>query len=342
MRSEINDRYDNTFMSRLANDGSRQLDDGTYVSCPRTPMVIIMQRLHEDDLVGYLLRGNSSDKYHWLNIPAIIEEGVGSEEWYKKIIDKQGYTHAIPIIYDLQRKETRSALWPARKSLETLDAMRAATPYTFNSQYCGDPSGKGVGVVDEDWYCEYDELDKRIIKRTFMTADTASTTKSYSDYSVVCLWGLCKEGNLYLIDTFVGKWEVPELMKKMVEFWRKHTKFDIHFPRMLPTALYMEDKSSGQFINQQFVKDGQIRCLPVPRDKSAGDKFARFLNAVPYFAQGRIRFPRTHEHSAHIKREVLAMSSLGNGTGHDDACDNVSDAVAIAYSGASANYDSWL
>ena len=53
VRSVINDRYDNTFMSRLANDGV-VLEDGVEKRCPRTPMVIIMQRVHDDDLVGHI------------------------------------------------------------------------------------------------------------------------------------------------------------------------------------------------------------------------------------------------------------------------------------------------
>jgi len=87
MRDEINNRYDNTFMSRLANDGTVDDADGNPVPCGRTPIVIIMQRVHDMDLVGYLLRGNSSDKYDYLNIPAVLEKDTGSKRWYDKIID---------------------------------------------------------------------------------------------------------------------------------------------------------------------------------------------------------------------------------------------------------------
>ena len=104
----------------------------------------------------------------------------------------------------------------------------------------------------------------------------------------------------------------------------------------------MEDKSSGLFLNQQFLKDGTVRVRPVPRDGTANnDKFSRFLNTVPFFKAGRILLPRYHEHYAYILRELLGQSALGSSTGHDDFADNVSDAVAIAFAGQMMSYESW-
>lgn len=343
IRQEINDRYDNTFMSRLANDGLVQDEDGNPIKCPRTPMVIIMQRVHDEDLVGHILRGGSSDRYVWLNIPGILTAECGSKKWYNTIISKQAYTHAEPFLYELPREEYPSALWPSRKSLESLLSMKEATPYTFNSQYLGDPTAKGTGLVSDEWWCEYAEIDKKSIKRAFMTADTASTSKDYSDYSVMCYWGVDDISRLWLLDVELGKWETPELRLQMIAFWKKHTEdFDLAYPMLLPTAMYLEDKSSGQFLNQQFTRDGAMRVLPVPKDKSSGDKVARFLNTVPYWAQQRILMPSEHKHKSHIQREVLNMTGLGSGTGHDDFVDNVSDAVAVAFSTPTANYDAWM
>jgi predicted phage terminase large subunit-like protein len=342
VRSEINDRYDNTFMSRLANDGSVDDEYGIPQECARTAIAIIMQRVHDEDLVGYLLRGNSTDVYDWLNMPAIITPESGSKEWYDNIIKKQAYTHVKPILFDLGRTELESALWAARKSLKSLKAMEKSTPYTFNSQYMGDPSAKGSGIIQDEWWVEYDELDKSTIKRTFMTADTASTTKTYSDYSVICYWGITKDSKLVLIDIVLGKWETPELATVLKKFWAKHKKLDMRFPKMMPRALYMEDKSSGQFLNQHFAREGKINLQPVPRDKSGNDKIARFMNTTDYFSQGRILVPANHEHSAHVSREILSMTQNGSGTGHDDVVDNFSDAVVIAFTGNVMDYSGWV
>ena len=345
VRAEINDRFDNTFMSRLANDGCITDARGNEVKCARTPMVIIMQRVHDQDLVGYILRGGSSDKYHYLNIPAIVEKETGSAAWYDKLIKKQAYTHAIPILYDLKREAEKSALWPARKSLESLEAMKASNPYTYNSQYAGDPSAQGHGLIKEDWWQEYEpqSFDRKRVVRSFITADTASTVKEYSDYSVLKHWGVTREKDVYCLDIMLGKFEIPELKEAIIKFWKKCNILDIRAPACIPQALYMEDKSAGQFLNQQFIKDGSVRVLPMARDGINGnDKVTRFLNAVPYFAQGRFFFPAGHEHIEHVKREILGFTSLGSGTGHDDCVDNVSDCAVIVYSGASANYEAWV
>lgn len=342
IRADINDRYDNTFMSRLANDGSTDDEFGVPTPCARTPIAIIMQRVHDDDLVAYLLRGNSTDSYDWLNMPAVITPESGTQDWYDKLMVKQAYTHAKPILYNLKREDPESALWSARKSLESLQAMKKNTPYTFNSQYMGDPSAKGSGIIQDDWWIEYEELDKANIKYTFMTADTASTAQTYSDYSVVCFWGVTKDNKLVLIDIEIGKWETPELAIVIKDFWNKHKKLDMQFPRMLPKALYMEDKSSGQFLNQKFAREGKINLKPVPRDSSGKDKVGRFMLTAPFFAQERILVPARHKHLPHVMREVLGMTPQGSGTGNDDVCDNFSDAVVIAFTGNIMDYSEWV
>lgn len=343
VRAEINDRFNNTFMSRLANDGFISVN-GELVPCPRTPMVIIMQRVHDSDLVGHILRGGSSDKYHFLNIPAIIEEDTGSSQWYDKLIKKQAYTHAIPITYNLNRGKEKSALWPSRKSLVSLEAMKATDPYTYNSQYAGDPSAQGHGLVHEDWWMEYEpaNFDRSRVIRSFITADTASTDKEYSDYSVLKHWGITKERDAYCLDIMLGKFEVPELKEEILKFWKSCNILDMRCPSCIPRAIHMEDKSAGQFLNQQFMREGNIRMVVVPRDKNGGNKISRFMNAVPYFAAKKIYFPTGHKHLEHVKREVLGFTSMGSGTGHDDCVDNISDLIAIEFSGACANYQDWM
>lgn len=331
-RNKINDRYSNTLLSRLATED--------------TPLIIIMQRLHSQDLLGFLFKGGSADTFDWLNIPGIVTKETGSEPWYQEQIDEFGYTNVRPILYELHRTDYdelgESSFWPIRKSIETLRGLRTKDPYTFYSQYMGMPVSKGTETVSYDDLRYYDDVDSSKIKYTFLTADTASTTETYSDYSVACLWGVDSVSDLYLLDVVLGKWKVPDLIKEIRAFWRKHNVFNMDTPTLTPRGFYIEDKSSGLFLNQQFLSDGTVTVRPVPRDGTKdNDKFSRFLNTVPYFKQNRIYFPRDHEHIGHIKREVVGQTELGNQTGHDDFVDNVSDAVAIAYSNSTPNYEDW-
>lgn len=363
-RDKINNRFSNTLLSRLATE--------------TTPLAIIMQRLHADDLCGYLMKGGSHDVYDWLNIPGLIRHkdsplpnrkvkefekyATGSKAWYKAQMDEYGYTHVRPILYDLKRpiedfdKEGDSSFWSIRKTVATLKGLRSKDPYTFYSQYMGMPVGKGTAALNGEDITYYNTLDKRSIRYTFMTADTASTTKTYSDYTVVCFWGVDKQNRLVLIDAIVDKFETPELVVAVRDFWKLHHKFDPNYPAFMPRAMYMEDKQSGQFLNQQFIKDGTVTVRPVPRDGTTNnDKFTRFLNTIPYFDKGRILIPKEIMYVSsyaneekkeiniikHMVRELKGQSPLGSSTGHDDVADNFADGVAVAFEGQAMSYEDW-
>jgi predicted phage terminase large subunit-like protein len=302
------------------------------------------------------MKGGSSDKYKWLNIPGIITPDTGSKEWYDQQIEEFGYTHVEPIIYNLPESEHRhyeerefedkvqlvSSFWSIRKNLDSLLGMCEKDAYTFYSQYMGKPIGKGRAALSMDMVRTYDNLDSYRIRYTFMTADTASTTATYSDYSVACYWGVTRCNKLVLLDVIIDKWEIPDLIPAMRNFWKLHNVFNPSKPTFKPRAFYIEDKSSGLHLNQQFLRDGTVKVKPVPRDGSANnDKFTRFLATIPYFKAGDILIPRDHEHKGYIIRELLGQSEFGSATGHDDVADNFSDAVAIAFAQGFMSYESW-
>jgi predicted phage terminase large subunit-like protein len=331
-RNKINNRFSGTLISRL--------------NSVTTPIVIIMQRLHADDLCGFLMKGGTTDMYDWLNIPGIITEETGSKEWYQKEINEFGYTQVRPMIYDLKRTEYdelgESSFWDVRKSLKSLQGLRESDPYTFFSQYMGHPIGKGASALSYDSIRYYHELDVQDITYTFMTADTASTTATYSDYSVVGFFGVTRRAELVLIDIVIGKWETPELIVVVREFWKKHNIFRLESPCMVPRGMYMEDKQSGQFLNQQFLRDGTVTVRAVPRDgTSNNDKFTRFINTIPYFKQGRVLIPKNHEHTEYVVRELLGQSQYGSATNHDDVADVFSDAINVAFDAGAMDYRNW-
>jgi len=69
-----NKRFGDTVKSRLAVE--------------EVPIIVIMQRVHKNDLSGFLLKGGNGQKWHHLNLPVIIDS---SEEY------PEAYTHGIPI-----------------------------------------------------------------------------------------------------------------------------------------------------------------------------------------------------------------------------------------------------
>lgn len=104
MRDRVNRRFTNTIASR--------------VNSPETPIIVIMQRLHENDMTGFLLNGGSGEQWEHLCLPAITDDG--------------------------------EALWPAKHSIETLRVMEAADPYTFAGQYMQRPAPLSGGIIKPD------------------------------------------------------------------------------------------------------------------------------------------------------------------------------------------------
>lgn len=101
IRTSANARFENTIRSRL---NSRE-----------TPIVVVMQRVHEDDLCGHLLKvdGRKEEGGEWevLSLPALSYDAEGNEV----------------------------ALWPYKHTTEELRKMASRTPFVFETQYQQNP-----------------------------------------------------------------------------------------------------------------------------------------------------------------------------------------------------------
>lgn len=110
-RRKTNERFNETIASRLAVES--------------IPIIVIMQRIHWNDLSGYLLRGGSGEKWHHLNLPVIIDN---SEEYPSE------YTHGIPIDHGLPD----GWLWPTKHNEKHEAALRSHRR-KFAAQYMQKP-----------------------------------------------------------------------------------------------------------------------------------------------------------------------------------------------------------
>ena len=123
-RNAANQWYDGTLYSRL-NDKSKGV------------IIIIMQRLHEDDLVGHVLK---QEGWELLSFPAIAE------------IEEE---HVVETVFGARRFQRRigAALHPARESIETLENIRQTIgTYNFAGQYQQSPAPAGGGMVKLIFY----------------------------------------------------------------------------------------------------------------------------------------------------------------------------------------------
>lgn len=238
MRQNVLDWFSTTLESRT--------------NSPDTPIIVIMQRLHEQDLAGWLLDGGNGEEWHHLNIPVRNEQG--------------------------------EPLWSFKHSAEDLDRMEKANAYVFAGQYMQSPAPIGGGIF-KDSYWRYYKVLPRIVHKTIY-ADTAMKSKEQNDFSVFQCWGKGADGNLYLIDQMRGKWEAPELITQASAFWNKH-KEPTGKARL--RAMKIEDKASGTGLIQFLKKEkGGVLVQPIPRDI---DKITRALDAVPHIESGYVYLP---------------------------------------------------
>lgn len=296
-RTRINNRFMNTIKSRLAIES--------------IPIIVIMQRLHEDDLSAFLLKGGSGEVWDHLLLPSPIPEGP-IKEWYPR-----DYTHGNPIEYDLWE----GPLWEFKHTEDNLDIMYKADPYTAASQYGQNPSPIGGGMFKDNWWKHYDVLPVNISKK-IIYGDTASKTAERNDYSVFQCWGWSPSSGIYLIDQVRGKWEAPELKQTLIDFWNKH-RFSDH-PNVIPVQMVkVEDKSSGTGLIQQIKKETMIPIEGIPRNK---DKVERAFGTIPHIAAGHVFIPREAWWIADYKDEFRKFTPLMTHT-YDDQIDPTMDAI---------------
>lgn len=259
-----------------------------------TPIVCIMQRLHESDLAGWLKAGGNGEQWEVISLPALSDD-------------------------------ERTALWPEKHSVEQLLKMKAANPYVFSGQYQQRPSPLGGGIIKGAWFKRYRQLPRLAYRKIF--ADTAQKTKEHNDYSVFECWGKGEDGNAYLIDLIRGKWEAPELKRKASEFWAKHLAAD---PVQMGglRAMGVEDKASGTGLIQDLRVSSSIPVLPIERVK---DKLTRVLDVVGYIEAGRAYLPEDAPFTSDFVAECEAFTP-NDSHAHDDQidplCDALSDMVA--------------
>ncbi len=141
---------------------------GTFESrknSPDTPIILVMQRLHENDLAGWLLAGGNGEKWEHVCLAALQEDGT--------------------------------ALWPEKHSIEELRRMEAASPYTFAGQYQQRPAPAEGGIFKPDQIQVIDALPYGHIQWV-RGWDLASTTNG--DWTAGAKIGRLPDGRFVIAD----------------------------------------------------------------------------------------------------------------------------------------------
>jgi predicted phage terminase large subunit-like protein len=252
-RKAVHMWFDNTLLSRLNSKAN---------GC----IVLVMQRLHQDDLVGHAL-----EQEHWdvLSLPAIAE------------VDER---HLIdgPLGRRFFTRKPGDILHPARESAESLaNTRRAISEFSFSSQYQQNPIPLGGAIVKTEWLRFYEPGEEPAKFQVVLQFwDTANKSGDLNDFSVCTTWGVFKK-RYYLLDVSRKRLNFPDLKREV-------RRLDERFS---PRKILVEDKASGTQLIQDLNAEGFYRIIPYEPPAGA-DKIMRLHTQTAVFENHCVLLPK--------------------------------------------------
>lgn len=263
----------------------------------QTPIIIIMQRLHPDDLSGWLLAGGNGEEWEHVCLPALQDDGT--------------------------------PLWAEKHTADDLARMKAANRIVFAGQYMQQPVAEGGNIIKGEWLQSYDVAPR--IKWRAVYVDTAQKTGERHDYTVAEEWGLGDDGKLYLLDMLRGRFEVPDLERRLPAFWAKCAARDSSQWGAL-RAMKIEDAASGTGLIQKLRREHRFPVQGITRKK---DKYTRVCDVLGYIEAGHVCIPRAASFVHDFLSECEAFTA-DDSHAHDDQVDPMVDAIGDMLAGGDA------
>ncbi len=224
LREGINKRWDETIKSRR--------------NSSRTPTIVIMQRIHEKDFAGMLIKDDSEHKWTVRAMPALIDEGLPTER----------------------------ALWPAKHTLIQLRAMKRKNENVFASQMQQrpNPAGGGIWKVDRIQMWPYTKPlpDLHFVLQSY---DTAYTDKTQNDPCGCLVLGIFYRGEtrcVVILDAWDEHLSYPKMKPKVMADWKAEyggIKDDQNHPSRRADVILVEEKGSGI----SLIQDLRFANIPV-------------------------------------------------------------------------------
>src|SRR5262245_22109072 len=191
VRTRVIEWYRSTLLSRA--------DDKTAAR-----IVLVMQRVHQDDLAGYL---QEQGGFEVLNLPAIAQR----DETYE-LGDGRVY-----------RRQKGELLHPEHEPAHVLaELKREMGPIAFSAQYQQSPIPPGGRIIQRKWLTPYDEVHYQPGDPIIMSWDIALSETESADYSACAV--LLQRGEVfYVLEALRGRFPFDTLMQKVMEVKRRHS-----------------------------------------------------------------------------------------------------------------------
>lgn len=296
----------------------------------RSAIVVVMQRLHEDDVSGVILDDEGfSGVYDHIMLPMRFDPA-------RKCITKLGYEDP--------REKEGELLMPDRFPLDVVNRDEAALgPYATAGQMQQEPTPRGGGIIKDQWWQLWDSNQFPRFSYIIATLDTAYTKKQENDPSAMTLWGVFAsnsedavtrvtdrygrpmETEFTIADTLLT---VPKVM--MMYAWSERLELHdlvkkvIHdCKRFGVDTLVIEAKASGHSVAQEIRRLMKTEQFGLRMYDPAGtDKTARVYSIQHLFSEGIVYAPD----KLWAEKVIRQVMSFPKGK-HDDLVDTVSMAL---------------
>jgi predicted phage terminase large subunit-like protein len=278
-RSAVNDWFHSTLLSRL--DSRR--DD---------VIILIMQRLHVDDLAGHVM---SREPWVHLNLPAIAESA-------QRIQIGDGQFHT---------RQVGDLLHQAREPRDLLEQLKGALgSFNFSAQFQQCPVPLEGEIIKWSWFQFFDTCPARVPNdRIIQSWDTASKAKELCDYSVCTTW--LQQGNhYYLFDVLREKLDYPHLKRRVLDHAVKHNA----------NTVLIEDKGSGTSLIQDIKQANTYGIQDPIGILPEGDKVTRMSAQSAKIEAGQVYLPKQAGWLGDLQTELLQFPRGA----HDDQVDSIS------------------
>jgi predicted phage terminase large subunit-like protein len=267
--------FDQTFYTRLNNKR-------------KGAIVVVMQRLHTNDLTGHLVK---KEGWYQVSLPVIArkEEEIRVGDFY------------------YHRKENE-LLNPHREGEEEIDKLkRGVGSYAFAAQYQQSPIAMEGGIIKYNWVRRYKEapLDNDEVK-IYQSWDFAVKVGEQNDYSVCTTWVVLGQ-EYFLLDVLRCKQEYSQLKQLVLQMYHK-------FPGIV--AVLVEDKAHGQSLIQELRAEGQVPIVDIMPNN---DKETRLILVAHLFEASKVLFPEVASWLVDLEEEFFAFPH----SAHDDQVDSI-------------------
>jgi predicted phage terminase large subunit-like protein len=255
-----------------------------------TRIVVVMQRVHQNDLVGYL---QEQGGFEVLNLPAIATRSdtyeLGGGRTYSRL---QG-----------------ELLHPAHESVDTLvELRREMGPIAFSAQYQQAPIPPGGTIIKRKWLTTYDHVGIQPGDRIVISWDIALSEMESADYAA-CVVLLIRNEVFFILEALRGRFPFETLKKKIIDLKKRYH----------PSTLLIEESPISLGLIQS-LREQSINVTPYKPDT---DKRARLIAQTDLFAGGSVRLPKHAPWLEEFVAELLAFPGR-----HDDQADALTQGLA--------------